>query len=198
MRISLILCHPYPRSLNHALAERVADEVRALGHELVFHDLYAERFDPVITGRELVADDVTIDTLVEQHCAEIRAADGIAIVHPNWWGMPPAVMKGWIDRVLRPGVAYEFADDDDGSGVPTGLLQARTAIVLNTSNTPEARETAVFGDPLETLWKNCVFGFCGVRDVRRRMFRVVASSTAAERAGWLEEAAALVRETWGG
>jgi putative NADPH-quinone reductase len=55
---------------------------------------------------------------VQAHCGEIARAEGIIIVHPNWWGQPPAIMKGWIDRVFRPGVAYRFTEDDKGDGVP--------------------------------------------------------------------------------
>ena len=103
-------------------------------------------------------------------------------MHPNWWGQPPAILKGWIDRVLRQGVAYEFPEGCDESGVPGGLLKARSAVVFNTSNTPPEREKAVFGDPLELLWRNCVFQFCGVDTVVRRMFCTVAGSTAQQRA----------------
>ena len=92
---------------------------------------------------------------VVRHCSEIASADGIIIVHPNWWGQPPAILKGWVDRVSRPGVAYRFLEGDGGEGVPVGLLKAETAIIFNTSNTPEEREATVFGDPLDNLWKAC-------------------------------------------
>ena len=88
-----------------------------------------------------------------------------------------------------PGVAYAFEEGDAGEGVPVGLLRARTAIVLNTSNTPAAREQAVFGDPLEAIWKRCVFDLCGVHDVRRRTYGVIVTSTAEQRAAWLADAA---------
>ena len=52
---------------------------------------------------------------------------------------PPAILKGWIDRVMRPGVAYEFLEGGSGKGVPNGLLKAKAALVFNTSNTPEDR-----------------------------------------------------------
>jgi len=61
------------------------------------------------------------------------------------------------------------------------------AIVFNTSNTPEKREMEVFGDPLETIWKNCVFDFCGVKNFYRKMYRVIADSTYDQRQKWLEE-----------
>ena len=78
------------------------------------------------------------------------------------------MVKGWVDRVFRPGVAYEFEEDDSGEGVPIGLLRARAAVVFNTSNTPEEREQEVFGDPLETLWKTCIFDLCGVKEFHRQ------------------------------
>ena len=76
--------------------------------------------------------------------------------------------------------------------IPIGLLRARLAIVINTSNTPAEREATAFGDPLEALWKNCVFGLCGVSNVMRRMYGPVSGSTAQQRAAWLSEVAALV------
>jgi glycosyltransferase involved in cell wall biosynthesis len=78
-----------------------------------------------------------------------------------------------VDRVLRPDVAYRFLEGDSGEGIPVGLLQAKAALVFNTSNTPMERELAVFGDPLEMLWKNCIFGLCGVPMFLRKNFGVV-------------------------
>jgi putative NADPH-quinone reductase len=111
--------------------------------------------------------------------------------------MPPAVLKGYVDRVFRPGVAYEFVEGDCGEGVPVGLLRARVGIVLNTSNTAMQREVDVFGDPLETLWRNCIFGLCGVSDVRRRVFQTVCTSTLGQREDWLEEVEQIVVQTLG-
>jgi NAD(P)H dehydrogenase (quinone) len=108
-------------------------------------------------------------------------------VHPNWWGQPPAILKGWVDRVIRPGVGYEFLEDDSGGGIPRGLLSAETALVFNTSNTPALREMKAFGDPLEVLWKKCIFSLCGVRKFSRVMFGVVVTSTPEQRNIWLRE-----------
>lgn len=192
MHISIILGHPDPNSLNHALAQIAARELVAMGRTVRFHDLHAEGFDPVLPAAESLRH-ADLPPLVAQHCAEIKEADGLIIVHPNWWGQPPAMLKGWVDRVLRPGVAYEFNSGDNGEGVPVGLLKPINALVLNTSNTPAKREHEVFGDPLERLWRDCILSFCGVRKVTRRMFGVVCTSTPAERAAWLEETALLVR-----
>jgi putative NADPH-quinone reductase len=94
--------------------------------------------------------------------------------------------------VLRPEVAYRFVANDQGEGVPLGLLKAKAAVVFNTANTPDDREREIFGDPLQTLWKKCVFDLCGVKNVRRRTFSVVITSTPAQRAAWLQEVRAIV------
>ena len=112
--------------------------------------------------------------------------------------MPPAILKGWIDRVLRPGVAYRFSETDSGEGIPTGLLKAKAAIVFNTSNTPAAREQDVFGDPLERIWKDCIISFCGIPRFHRKMFGVIVTSTAEQRKAWLDEVREIVLNTFPG
>ncbi len=196
MRILLILAHPNSNSFNHALAHAVRKAVMAQGHQVVFHDLHAEAFDPILPTEE-IPEHGKVPPLIRQHCAELAAADGIVIVHPNWWGQPPAILKGWIDRVIRPGVAYRFEEGDNGEGVPIGLLKARAALILNTSNTPDAREKAAFGDPLERMWRHCIFELCGVRRVERRMFNVIVTSSPEQRLAWLEEAGQLATDLFG-
>lgn len=190
MEISVILAHPYPESFNHAIYQTVLETLRENGHQVNNHNLYDEGFNPLLEGSELASGE-TSDPMVLKHRHEIKKAQGIVIIHPNWWGQPPAILKGWMDRVLRSGVAYQFEEGDDGSGVPEGSLVAEVAIVFNTSNTPAEREMRVFGDPLERIWRDCVFDFCGIKNFYRKMFRVMVSSTVEERESWLEE----VKET---
>lgn len=186
MNISVILAHPNPQSLNHAIAHTAATTAQQRGHQVIFHDLYAEHFDPLLFHDEFPKG-ASLPPEIAAHCQEIAAADGIIIVHPNWWGQPPAILKGWVDRVIRPGVAYQFLEDDQGEGVPVGLLKAKAVLVFNTSNTPPERERSVFGDPLEILWKNCIFDLCGVTTFYRQMFCVVVTSTEEQRRHWLQQ-----------
>jgi NAD(P)H dehydrogenase (quinone) len=191
MKISVILAHPDKKSFNHAIARTVVKQLGNNGHSVWFNDLYEERFDPLLVADE-IPDNAALPQVIKAHCEEIADADGIVIVHPNWWGQPPAILTGWIDRVIRPGVAYEFLEADSGEGVPKGLLKARAAIVFNTSNTDLERERNVFGDPLEMIWKNCVFGLCGVPVFYRRIFSVIITSTEAQRKQWLNEVQATI------
>jgi NAD(P)H dehydrogenase (quinone) len=185
MRISIILAHPDDMSFNHAIARTAVEQLESNGHEVFFHDLYEEQFDPLLT-REEIPKDIPLPEAISEHCRQIVQAEGIIIVHPNWWGQPPSILKGWVDRVIRPGVAYEFLDGDSGEGVPNGLLRAEAALVFNTSNTDEERERDVFGDPLETIWKNCIFRLCGITNFHRRTFSIVVTSTEAQRKEWLD------------
>jgi NAD(P)H dehydrogenase (quinone) len=191
MKVLVIVAHPNVKSFNRAIADTAALNLRRNGHEVNFHDLYEERFDPILPEDE-IPQSVLLKQSIKTHCEEVASAEGFVIVHPNWWGQPPAIMKGWTDRVFRPGVAYEFQEGDSGEGIPKGLLRAYTAVVFNTSNTPWEREMNVFGDPLETLWKNCIFGLCGVKNVHRRMFGVIVISTLKQRVMWVKEVEELV------
>ncbi len=190
MKISVILGHPYCKSFNHAIANTVVTTLHNNGHEVYFHDLYKENFIPIVSPKELAGEG--FEESIQKHQSEIIAVDGIVIIHPNWWGQPPAILKGWVDRVLWNDIAYQFDEKDNGGGIPTGLLQAKSAIVFNTSNTPAEREKEVFGDPLEMIWKKCIFDFCGVKEVYRVMFRVIADSTSEERNQWLSEVKEII------
>lgn len=193
MEISVILSHPDKESFNHAIALTTVETLNQNGHEVYFHDLYEEKFNPILPTEE-IQKDTSLPPEIEKYCNEISEAEGIIIIHPNWWGQPPAILKGWIDRVIRPGVAYEFLEDDKGEGVPNGLLNAKSAIVFNTSNTETKREMNLFGDPLETIWKNCIFDLCGVHDFYRRMFNIIVVSTEEQRKAWLKEITQTVNE----
>ena len=191
MNIFVLIGHQNQGSFCHAIAAAVMDELKTAGHSVIYHDLYAEKFEPVLPHEEILCTSEP-DPVVKRHCEEILAADGYIIVHPNWWAMPPAVLKGWLDRVLRQGVAYEFTPQ----GV-NGLLKGRKALVFTTSNTPREDELKLFGDPLENLWKTCVFNFCGVIDFHRRNFESIIMSTPDQRAEWLTEVRKITRQRFG-
>jgi NAD(P)H dehydrogenase (quinone) len=193
MKVSIILAHPTPNSFNHAIAGVIADALSARGHTALLHDLYAERFDPVLPSAEIDKDAI-LPPVIERHCQEICSVDGLVIVHPNYWSSPPAILRGWVDRVLRAGRAYEFVEDGKGGAAPVGLLRAKAGLVFNTANTPQEIEEQVFGDPLQTHWLKVVFGLCGVSTVYRRNFAPVITSTPEQRAQWLGEVRAAVEQ----
>ncbi|MFJ9787752.1 NAD(P)H-dependent oxidoreductase [Amycolatopsis sp. NPDC101161] len=201
--VVVLLAHPRPGSFNHALAERVRDALTSAGRPVRFHDLYAEGFDPVLTAEEAYTSGTRAeeflaaepDPLVRRHREELRDAGGLVAIHPNWWGKPPAILSGWLDRILVPGVAYRL---DDAGGAPESLLSLRRLLVVNTSDTTAERERTLFGDPLDAIWKRCLAPYLGEPEVRRLVLRVVADAGERQRAGWLDDVETEVRQLFGG
>jgi putative NADPH-quinone reductase len=189
MKVLVILGHQNSGSFCHAITDCAVETLEAAGHEVICHDLYEEEFDPILLQAE-IPKDAPVDPVVQKHCDEVAAADGYLVVHPNWWAQPPAILKGWLDRVFRQGVVYHFGD----RGAVIGHLEGKTAVVITTSNTPRDVELELFGDPLENLWKACVFNFCGVEDFYRRNFESIILSTPDERQEWLAEVRQIIQE----
>jgi len=92
MQISVILAHPDTKSFNHAIAKTAVEALKANGHKVFFHDLYQEKFDPLLNRKE-TASNAILPASIKKHCNEIAAAKGIVIVHPNWWGQPRQYSK---------------------------------------------------------------------------------------------------------
>ncbi len=188
MNISIILGHPRPGSFNHAIAQTAFETLQEDGHNVAFHDLYQEGFDPVMTAEEEQGALPPTDPLVVQHCDEIVAAHGVIIIHPNWFFQPPAMVKGWVDRVLRTGIAYGYQD-----GKIVGLLKASSGLVFNTANTPAEPEQGL-GNPLDTLWRQCILEPAGLDRTERHLFSPVLSSSPEQRRQWLSDVRVLVRD----
>ena len=194
MKILVVLGHPNPsQSFNRSVCETIMQTLGTMGHEVIFHDLYAEHFDPWMTYEETVKDGPIPETM-RPYIDEALSADGYVFVHPNWWGGPPAVLRGYIDRVYRSGIVYSFG--------PNGIISriaGRRAMVITTSNTPREVEISVYNDPLENFWKTVFFGMLGIDGdhFRRRNFESVIMSTHEQRVRWLEQTQQLTEKVFG-
>ena len=190
MKVLVILGHPNPgESFNRAIAETAGRVLRELGDEPVLRDLYAEGFDPVMPMGEEKLPIEELPESIRREIDAVRGAGGFVIVHPNWWGTPPAILKGWLDRVFRAGFAYSFSEN----GVISNFTDKR-AQIFTTSNTPRDVELEVYHDPLENFWKTIVFGLVGSKDFGRRNFESIIMSSPEERAAWLAEVESIIKE----
>ncbi len=187
MSILIVLAHPKPGSFNHAIADAVRDALQATGKTVILRDLYADGFDPVYAAAEM-ARDALPPLQVQAYINEVMAAEGLVVVHPNYWSAPPAILKGWLDRVLRPGVCYRFQTGPDGKGYVQSLIGAKAGLAITTANTPDEVDRDVYGDPLQNFWQKCVFGFLGIQRFSRLSFSPVIVSSPEQRAQWLEDA----------
>ena len=192
MKILLLLGHPKPGSLNHAIAERSAAVLKALGHEVVFRDLYQEGFDPILPANEEHRPEEELPEYLKDHLRCFKEADGVVFVHPNWWGSPPSILRGWVERVIRANSCYNFTPDGVVSHVGGKVIQ-----VFSTSNTPREVALSMYGDPIEKFWKVIVFGVLGMKSFERRNFESVILSSLEERQGWLAEVETILRCRFG-
>ncbi len=183
----MVLCHPEEASLNHAVADLALHALQARGHGVYFHDLVKERFNPLLTAVE-IRRRLSLDVQVQRFSRELAAAGGMVFIHPEWWNGPPAQLKGWIDRVLRPGVAYEYAGEEFSRKTKVPLLSGKRALVLATTDA----EPEEAGEPLlSRLWRTTL-EFCGVSDFTFEMASGVRDLPFAERKEWLLRVERLV------
>ena len=155
--ILLVWAHPDLDSLTASVVSALGKKLKETGLEVRIVDLYrfqnGTHFPGVLDETELRRK-TSLDPAVQTQMRLVEEASGYAVVHPDWWGGPPAVLKGWIDRVFRPGTGYEVPE---GFGFRSagGLLTGRRAAVLICGD-------AAAPGPLKEFWIDRVWGFCGV------------------------------------
>lgn len=117
-RHAVILCHPDRDSFNHAVADAYCGAVRAAGHTAVLRDLYAMEFDPVLKSTEQpTRATFALSPDVSAELALLRGSDVFVLIYPIWFGSPPAMMNGYIERVLGSGVSPQDERDRAGSAL---------------------------------------------------------------------------------
>jgi NAD(P)H dehydrogenase (quinone) len=160
MKHAIVLAHPNASSLNAAIAANYADETRRLGHEVVLRDLYAMAFDPCLHAEEVGGPDAPqyrADVLREREL--LANIDVFAFVYPLWFNAPPAILKGYVDRVFSTGFGFlpAFGGTEPG-------LTGRRLISFTTSGAPDRwiRETGAL-TALLNLFDRHLAGVCGLQ-----------------------------------
>lgn len=145
MRVLYIYCHPLPESFHRAIRDTALTALREAGHEVDLLDLYAEKFDPVLSeeGRRHYHDEAVNQTGLEGYIARLARAEALVLQFPTWCFGLPAMLKGFFDRVFMPGVAFDLSNPASVKPL-LGHIGRLTAIV--TYGRP--RWTAIYmGDP---------------------------------------------------
>ena len=114
MRTLVVHCHPDPDSFTAAVRDRAIEALRGRGDEVRLTDLYAMRFDPVLSRREQARHlEPGPDPSVADHAADLQWCQQLVFIYPTWWSGQPAMLKGWFDRVLVKDVAFELPPDSN-------------------------------------------------------------------------------------
>lgn len=138
VRTLVVHCHPNPQSFNTALFHTTCQALSEAGHEMRRTDLYAENFQPIMSCEERVAyldNPGLLQARVAQHVDNIRWAEHLVFVFPTWFYGPPAMLKGWLERVWLPGVAFLPAKSK-GLPAQAGMRHIRRLTVVTTSGSP--------------------------------------------------------------
>ena len=177
MRHAVILAHPKPTSFCAALARTCVEHLRATGHQAELHDLYAMDFDPRLKAGELPTPrGVTPAPDVVAERQRLALAQSYIFVYPFWFNAPPAMLKGYVDRVLGMGFGYA-----PGLGGAEPLLAGKSLLSFSTSGAPEnwVNQTGALS-ALMTVFDVHLQGVCGLRVIDHKHFGGVVSNMTEE------------------
>ena len=165
-RFFIVYGHYDDNSFNAAIRDIFIESAQDSGHHIDLLDLYKENFNPVFAGEEP-------DTEVLDHRKRIEACDTIVLIAPIWNFRMPAILEGWIDKVLAPPWAFTFKQLVGNYGFPLGNLKDKKAIIFCTYGSPRLAITTFFLNlPIRRL-KRGVFHICGIRNIiYKRYFAV--------------------------
>ncbi len=183
MNTLVVYAHPSPTSFNAAIRDEVVSTLTEQGHDVRVRDLYAMNFKPVLDADDFASfgrGEVPADVAAEQDV--IRWADALVFVYPVWWWDRPAILKGWIDRVIRYGFAFEYGPE----GVK-GLLNHKALVIQTHGSTPEMYDAFDAQDAPRRTMMNGTLKFAGIENATYQAFYGVATSTEAQRQTWLAE-----------
>lgn len=178
MDICCVTAHPDAESLTAAAAARIISTAREHGTSIRVIDLYKEGFDPLLSLPELRRK-FPFDSQTQQYIQMLQESSLIVLVYPEWWGGPPAILKGFLERTLRPEIAYGFTVEA-GHSTAYGLWQDKSLqpVICSDSSVEAATERA-----------DCLFSsisdFCSVKLLTPQVFAPVYGTSSKQRREWL-------------
>ena len=198
MRALVVYCHPRPDSFNAAVRDVVLSSLKTAGAEVRLSDLYAKGFQPVLTGPEWqeYLDCPKNIACVAAEVEDLRWCDTLIFIYPTWWYGLPAMLKGWLDRVMLPDVAFHMPDARNRTIRP-GLRHIRRLGIFTTCGASWWL-TALIGAPGKRTLMRGVGFLC--RPGKRTVFAahyLMDSSTPASRARHLARVAAGIGKLTG-
>jgi NAD(P)H dehydrogenase (quinone) len=185
-KILIINGHPDKESLCFALAESYKKGADTNGNQCQLVHLIDLTFNPILTHGYRLVSELEPDLLKMQEA--ILQADHLVFVYPNWWATLPALLKGFIDRVLLPGFAFKYHEKDP---LWDKLLKGKTARLIVTMDSPKWYYWLINRNAGHNAMKIGVLEFCGIKPVKISAFAPVKSADELKRKKWLDEVETL-------
>ncbi len=180
MRVAVVLAHPNENSFSHELARRAVAGLTAAGHDAELLDLAALGFAAAMSPEERAAyhdDQPVLDPIVRTHVDLVRSVEALVFVYPTWWSGLPALLKGWLERVMVPGVGFRF--DERSGKVRPGLTNIRHLVGVSTYGSPKWYIQAINDNGRRTLMRALRLS-CGFRTSRKWLALYAIDSESSE------------------
>lgn len=165
MKTLVIYTHPNHQSLSYAFLQKVLQGSSENPNitEVQVLDLYAEGFDPILVFNENKRRrDMHIDPSLEKYRDQLMWADKIVLVYPIWWGRPPAMLMGYIDKMFASNFAYK----EKGGLLPEGLLKGKSVVCISTMKGPVLYPLFWLNNAHKVLMKKALFQYVGIKQVK--------------------------------
>ena len=161
MKINVIYAHPAADSYQASLHRRVVETLKARGDEVIDFDLYDMKFNPVMQPEEWRGhyDPSQTPKDLQVYADALKWADGCVFCFPTWWSGMPAILKGYFDRVWRPGVAFKLPPD--GGAIKPALLNIRRMGMITTYSSPWWHTQLYMQNPAKKVLLRGLKTMCG-------------------------------------
>lgn len=188
----VIFAHPNPKSFGKGIVDTIQKTVEDNGSKIIIRDLYAIGFNPVLAPADFEAfqsGNTPQDIKTEQD--HVSWADVITFVYPVWWLGLPAMLKGYVDRVLSYGFGYEYVN-----GAPAGLLKGKKGLLFCTTGTPsDIYAQNGMHNSMKQTSDIGIFNFCGIEVVNHSFFGAVPYVPDETRKDYLMEVEKIIKST---
>ncbi len=191
--VTIVLAHPRRNSFNHVLAQTIKEVTIDAGATADILDLYQDGFDPVLSMSELQRK-MTTDDLSLEYARKLSKSALVIFLYPLWWGMPPAILTGFLNRILLPGFAFEFLFSDGGfasqnDGLRRPLLQADFLVMYSANE--ELHKDEILAT--ESIWTKSIAHYMGIQNCQVGYIDRLRKRSRRERTAWIKSVSAQVQ-----
>ncbi|OJW36854.1 MAG: NADPH:quinone reductase [Sphingobacteriales bacterium 46-32] len=187
MKVVIVFNHPYEGSFGNAILNAVTKGLKDANHEIDLMHLDNDEFNPVMSKADLKAfvDHKPVDPQVIDYNERLEKADHLIFIFPIWWDLMPAMTKGFVDRVLTPGVVYDH--HPRGFGLVPLLKNLKGVTVITTMNKPKIMYSLLIGNLIKRAMIKSVFKTMGYKNLKWISYNMVKSVSQEKRVKWLTD-----------
>ncbi|MBP1612693.1 MAG: NADPH:quinone reductase [Bacteroidetes bacterium] len=188
MKILIVFNHPYEGSYCNAILEAVQSGLQKGNHQIDLIHLDKDGFNPVMTAADLNAfrDKKPVDPKVIEYKSRIETADHLVFIFPIWWELMPALMKGFLDKVMFPGIAFDYSNKGNTRMKPL-WSKLKGVTLITTMNTPGWLYSILFGNAIKKAFILGTFWKTGYRNSKWISLNRVKMVSSEKRKIWLEK-----------